>query len=197
VNLTKAHTGDVDDTGTLTAVWAPTDAIGFQIKDQAVTGGLTEEEHAAILAAAVNTQAVVPAIGAPDDSVVTGIANLLPLLASPQLLHVHACRNITGQGSLSRGASEFRSDSLGFEIHFVDIPPGFGRRLGSVDEYFNRVVQFRTIRLAADSTPYQDEVLDLVYDGQRHSWGVLVPETLEWYVAPGCVVEICFLVLFP
>lgn len=198
VRASITHGFTEDDSGTLTTTYDAVSGLGMQavFLQNALSTGLTPTQADQLAATVANTQTSVPLeIGGGD--VIQSIVQLLPLIASPQIVHEHACRTITGQGSLARGSSEFDAASLGVAVHFVSVPDGFGRRLGAQDEFFNRVLQIRTIRSDAVSDLYVDQVIDLVADGQRFMWGVTVPVTVEWYVTTGCVVSLCFLTLQP
>lgn len=190
--------GTVDDSGVVTGVWEPTAGLGFQVKAQpAASGGLTVEEHDAVLLAAANTQLAVPTNASGGVSIIQTIGQVLGSLGNRELHHRHASMLISGQGSIARGAGAFRSDAMGIEWYWDTIPPGFGYRRGSVAEYFNRIVQFRLIKEDGAGLLYQDEVLDVNAEGQRFAWGLTVPVTLEWYVTPGCVVLLYFTVVAP
>lgn len=188
----------VEDSGVVTGVWEPTAGLGLQIAQQAMTtGGLTVEEHDAVLLAAANTQLAVPTNASGGVSIIQTIGQVLGSLGNRELHHRHASMLISGQGSIARGSGAFRSDAMGIEWYWNTIPPGFGYRHGSVAEYFNRIVQFRLIKEDGAGLLYQDEVLDVNAEGQRFAWGLTVPVTLEWYVTPGCVVLLYFTVVAP
>lgn len=198
VELINGSTLHVDDSGVATGIYDPTAGLGIQATMLAsTTGGLTVQEHDAVLLAADNTQALLPANAAGGGQVAQGIQQVLGALGNPQLQHKHASVLISGQGSIARGSGAFRSDAMGIEWYWHTIPPGMGLRNGSVAEYFNRIVQFRLIMEDVASALYQHDVVDAYMEGRRYAWGATVPATLEYYVAPGCVVLLYFTTLLP
>lgn len=140
-----------------------------------------------------NTSVPVPAAGVLGGVAVFALTQLLTS-GFERFASRHGSILVSGQGSLARLSEPFRFDALGMEWHWNTIPAGFGRTLGSVDELGRRIVQWRMIRRDASGQLFQDEVIDSSTEGVRFMWGLKQPETIEWYVAPGCVVELAILV---
>jgi hypothetical protein len=155
------------------------------------SGGFSAEDRAQLELSVANTQASIPS-GA--GSILHGIGDLLNVLPS-QWTNRHGSIVISGQGSLSRGSEPFRLDSLGIEWHWHTVPPEAGKLVGDPDVYTQRVVQFRTIFRDSALQLYQGETIEAFQEGDRKTWGLAVPETLEYFVRPGWEVELSFLVV--
>lgn len=184
------------DSGATTGTWDPVSGIAINQKAYATAGigAFTSADRATLQASLASTSVAVPASGGIGGSVLRGLGELLTGIP-PQFGNRHGSILVSGQGSLSRGVDPYRADALGIEWHWHTIPPGFGRTLGSVDEMGRRIVQWRFIDQDDSGQLYQWGWVDSRHDGERYMWGVHSPVTLEWYVAPGCIVELSFMVL--
>lgn len=195
VNLVRGSTGDIDDTGTVTAHWDGTAGLGFQIADQiGAVGGFTAEDRTTVNASLSAVSVSLPALGGVGGAVVRTLADLVAGVP-PRYTSRHGSILISGQGSLGVGSEPFRFDSVGMEWHWNIVPARFGAQLGSLDEYFNRMVQFRLIMQDLSGQPFQGPVIDSNAEGERYTWAAQQPTTVEWYVVPGVVVELAFLVM--
>lgn len=190
----RTSTETVEDSGTLSATWNATDALHVLLGETTTGAGFTAGDRADVQATLAGIRVPIPAIAAAGGSILGTLASLWQGFPA-NLTSRHSSLLITGQGSVARGSEPFRVDALGMEWFWHTIPPGFGAQIGSVDEYFNRVVQFRLIDQDDSGQLFQSAWIDSHTEGQRHLWGVHQPVTVEWYVAPGCVVELSFLVL--
>lgn len=184
------------DSGVATGTWKATAGLGAQqlvfapIPQQ---GGFTFSDRQQLALAVSNTSVSVPSASSPTGFVQQALSSLFSGV-HPHYLNRHGSILVSGQGSLARGTEPFRGDSIGIEWHWHTIPAGFGESLGSVSELGRRIVQWRMISRDSANQLFQLEYVDSNTEGVRHVWGPLVPETLEWFVAPGCVVELSFLV---
>lgn len=187
------------DSGIVTRPWQSQAGLGNQISlapQAIVTGGFTSEDRSTLNANLAAVQVKVPAIGAVGGFVVRALGELLSDLP-PALLSRGPCVSVSGGGSLIRGAGAFRSDAVGIEVHFVDVPDGFGFDRGNLVEYGRRIVQLAPVLADRDGSNFYAHVVDLNRDLERHIWGTVVPDLVGYFVAPGCTVELCFLHLLP
>jgi len=183
------------DSGQVTATWRPTQQVYTQVAavQTGAGAGLTSDQAAQLGRVDAATSISIPQIGAPGGSVLTSIASFFTQLPL-QFTNRHGSILVSGVGSLARGSEPYRVDAQGIEWHWHTIPPNWGRRLGSVDEYSGRVAQWRLIDQDSSGQLYQLDVVDTSIEGVRHSWGIHNPVTLEWTISPGWVVELSFLV---
>lgn len=177
------------DSGSLTTTWDGTSALGSQAQRFAnrATSGFTSTDRATIQSILDDVQLQV---GVPF----VGLSRMLSWLLPPTFGNRHGSFLISGQGAIARFSEPFRGDAIGFEWHWFSVPAGYGLKLGSINEYELRMVQFRTIARDSSGQLFQDEFLDSVAEGERHMFRANNVETLEWYVSPGVIAELSFLV---
>jgi len=192
VELVNA-TGVVQDSGTsLDYTWDSTTNLWSLISG--LHGqGLTSAQAQQLENAEANTQVTVAGAGPGGASVIQSIASLFQNYPA-NFTNRHGSILVSGQGAISRGTEPFSNFALGFEWHWNTLPEGVGRDLGSVDELEERIVQWRVIDEDTSAQLFQSDVIDSTFEGVRHVWGLHQPVTLEWYVIPGGVVELSFLV---
>lgn len=197
IALHQSPTVVLDQTTFTSRTWQPTSALQFLLAQTvgSINTGFTAEDRSDIQATLAATRVSIPAVAAVGGSILRGLGELVQGVP-PQFTNRHGSILVSGQGSLARGTEPFRVDALGIEWHWNTIPPGFGRTPGSVDELGRRIVQWRLIDQDDSGQLFQRGYVDSQVDGERFVWGVHSPVTLEWFVAPGCVVELSFLVAF-
>lgn len=196
VQLYNGSTGLVDDSGQATGIYDPVGGLGVQavLTAASTAGAFTDGDRATVNATLAGVSVSVPAVGAAGGAVLQTLGQLLQGVP-PNLTNRHGSTLISGQGSIARLSEPFRGDALGIEWHWNTVPAAFGVRLGSLDEYFNRIVQFRLIDQDDSGQFFQRATIDSNAEGERYVWGIHSPVTLEYFVTPGCVVELSFLVL--
>jgi hypothetical protein len=188
----QTSTGVAVDTGAATS-WRWDTNGSSSLRVPAATGAFTAEDRAALSAVLAGLTVTVPAIGQAGGVIQTALGSLWSDWP-PNQTNRHGSILVSGQGSLARGTEPFRVDALGFEWHWHTIPPGFGFTIGDPAEYGRRIAQWREIQQDSSGQLYQSNVIDASYEGVRRVWGVHQPVTLEWFISPGCVVELSFLV---
>jgi hypothetical protein len=160
---------------------------------QAQSGTLSPEQADQLAAAQTNTQLTVNQEGLPGGGLVS-VAQLLGANIPANLTNRHSSVLISGQGAIARGTEPYRVDALGIEWHWNTVPAGYGELLGSVQEFELRMVQWRLIDQDDSGQLFQGAVIDSNYEGVRYIWGLHQPVTVEYYISPGVVVELSFLV---
>ena len=190
------NVGAVLDSGTREMVWEPASSSWalLQTNTGIGAGGFTEADRTVQADILAGIRVPLPAISAVGGFVLRSLAELVASVP-PRYTSRHGSILISGQGSVAVGTEPFRIDAVGMEWHWNVVPGGFGYVYGSVNEFFNRVVQFRLIHQDLSGQPFQGAVIDSSADGERYTWGGQQPITVEWYVAPGCIVELSFLVM--
>lgn len=184
--------GVVEDSGSSDAyTWDSTTTLWNLTTGAAASFSAADRAQLDLVVA--NTSVPVPAAGVLGGVAVFALWQVLTT-GFERYVSRHGPILISGQGSLDRLSEPFRFDALGMEWRWDTIPDGFGRTLGALDEYGRRIVQFRLVSRDASGQRYQGEVIDSSTEGTRFMWGLRQPETIEWYVAPGCVVELAILV---
>lgn len=189
-------TGPIDS-GTQAETWSNTAGIynllgSFQASTTA--GAFTAADRSTIQTTQAGINLRIPAVGAAGGFVLRTLGELLGNGVPPQFTNRHSSILVSGSGAISRGTEPFRVDSLGFEWHWNTIPEVWGELIGDPDEIERRVVQWRVIDEDDSGQLFQRDVIDSSFDGVRYLWGAHVPITLEWFVTPGAVVELSFLV---
>lgn len=182
----------VEDSGTVTSLRWDTSTSASRLLPQAQTG-LSELQQQQLANAEANTQVTVAGAAAGGGDLLVGLGQLLQGVP-PNVTNRHGSILVSGQGAIARGTEPFSNFALGFEWHWNTLPAGVGQELGNVDVLEERIVQWRTIDEDTSGQLFQRDVVASEFDGVRYVWGIHSPVTLEWYVIPGGVVELSFLV---
>lgn len=193
IRIVQANGQAFDSTTTPGFHWSNTSTLWKKVDhvEQIVQfASVSQTDKANMAAAATNTQVVFPGLGG---AVTKGIGALIQGVP-PQFTNRHGSTLISGIGSFSRGVEPYRLDGLGIEWHWHTVPPRSGKLFGNPDEYLNRVVQWRLISQDTAGQLFQQAVIDSFREGDRYTWGIDQPVTLEYDVSPGWVVELAFLV---
>jgi hypothetical protein len=196
---TEIHsTAGTFDEGTTTGLtWSTTGLLTEQLRElsQASTqSGFTEDDRAqlAIVAAAVQVPFPISTVAGGISQVALGrLFDKTPL----GLMQKLECQNISGDGSLTRPVGPVNVNAFGLTWQFITVPEFFGREIGAVIEYENRIVQFKVVSRTLNGA---DEVIDLVdahSDQQFLQWGLASVDRVEFSVTPGCEVQVCWLLL--
>lgn len=186
---------NVIDSGTLDAKWDTRTGIWpmLQTVSTPVQGGFTAADRAQLELAVDNSTVQIPA-NVVGGVVAAGLATLIGDIP-PYLTMRNGFIDVTGNGSLPRGAGPFATYTLGIEWLFLDIPAGFGQELGNVEEFNRRIIQLEPVFQAQNNETYWAHLEDAHQDGGRSMWGRTTPVALNYWCAPGCRVRIFFLVL--
>lgn len=138
--------GNVLDSGQTTAPWNPTDGLGVQnfVESQSPASGLTPIEQQQLADAA--TQTVATGIATDGTRVSFPVGDLV---VTPPLHLFHIEPNqflLTGQGTRAVPLTLPFISGIGIQLDAVVIPPGFGRTIGYVDSYQQRLGQFLALQ---------------------------------------------------
>lgn len=183
------------DQGERTLPWSNTAAITNELRAlPQVSGGFTATDRSE----AAQTQAAVQAAfptqigGLPD--LVLGLGDLFERIGA-NLIVPAECSDRTGRGSLARPGGALNVNAYGLTWQFTSIPAAFGRRDGAVAVYHERILQLVRVDKDRAGNAYLGESFDIHTEGGRIVWGLGIPDQLLYDVTPGCVVQICWLLL--
>jgi hypothetical protein len=94
---------------------------------------------------------------------------------------------LTGAGTLTRTRGPVGVDAFGIEISFFTIPAAFGRVLGAVDRFENRIIQLTVQHTLVDGHLVDTEVFD-VYSEGIILFTESLPTSIAFDVTVGCTV---------
>jgi hypothetical protein len=155
-------------------------------------GGFSDTDRADLQSAKANTEVKVASAGAIGD-LVLGLGSIFQNWPR-RFTNRHLTIRVTSSGSLIAGTEPFRFDAVGIEWSFAVVPPGIGELVGNPPEKQLRIAQWRLIGRDTAGAQFQQVVVDTRTTGESYVWGGLQPIRLEWFVTPGCEVDLTFLV---
>jgi hypothetical protein len=158
-------------------------------------GGLTAEEHGWLDAIQI---AVNPVLQFASGAVLNTPIGALVAHPDVKTMSLHSpCDTLTGDGFLQSDPVLGFGSTYGLLVSFSVIPPGFGKRIGSTNEYQQRLAQFSIYQRTADqATDWVADVIDIYTDGQAWFWRNYDPVNVAFSIAPGVECIACrFIVL--
>jgi len=100
---------------------------------------------------------------------------------------------ISGSGTLTRPRGPIAVDAFGIQASVFSAPAGWGFIDGDPNIYIHRYGQFAVKHTLLDGGDVYSEITDLYYDGQLFVWQSALPTALHYYVEPGFVLTLRWL----
>ncbi len=174
--------------------WDGSGALARWIQHQQTsTGtGLTAEEHEWL---DTTQQSVVQVLQTATGALLSTPVGSLIAHPDVRFLNIHTpCQSLTGRGSLPPPGPVGFGNVYGAIISFEVVPPGFGLRDGTIQEYVERVCQFATLARTNDGTAeYVTELRDFHSSGMAWIWQLYDPSSITYDITVGCRVQVCLL----
>jgi len=106
---------------------------------------------------------------------------------------------VAGLTSCYRIRGPINVDAVGISFHFTTIPAAFGRKVGLVNEYEERILHFAPVyhSLSSAADPgghdFYAGFTDVYHEGEYYFFPQLLPSRVDCFVTTGCVVTIDWL----
>lgn len=128
---------------------------------------------------------------------VAAITNILEQLKSPngQRLCPVEPEDLTGQGTRLRPVPIAPVAALGALFEFITIPPNLSRSKTFTPVYREPIAQIGVIMKDACGFEYVDDLVDIRSNNHKVLWGIPAPERIEYWILPGAVVRMYWLLL--
>ena len=188
----------VIDSGAVTTTWSTDAGLGTLslITQRQIaaggTGGFTEEDRVTLSGVSDAVLKIFAAFGGAQ--LVTGLSDFVTHPPVNFIGRITPCTLLSGSGTLNLPSGGSFGTPLGLVVTFESVPPLFGRRLGQVIEYEQRIAQFGAVHRLKNSTEdIITEFVDIHSDDFVWLWQSQNPLRLLYDITPGCVVSACFL----
>lgn len=190
-------TSGIIDSGSTTAVYDPTSLLWQHINQNtpASAGGLTPTQAAQ---AAADHAAINPPLLASDGTAITGAVGDVIVRPALRFLGIDTgVHMLTGSGTLAVPTLAGVQTGWGLVLDLVDVPEGYGRELGYVDRYWERLAQLLALWPAAHSAEAM-VIEDLELHLAHFTWLFANANTqaVAYYVAPATTIEARFVSAF-